>query len=306
MPTGEAAAAPLPSASAAQGRGFGPADLLAIVTMNVMMGMNMVAMKFVIMALGPFTTSVVRFACVFLLCAPWLLKDRARWRLLALFGLVNGVALSALMNLALKFSANVGALSIVAQLSIPFSVVLGVVLLREKLTVARLAGATLAFVGVAAMLFDPRIANDLLGVCLMAGGALSWAFSSLLQRRLAGAPVLTLYAWTGLMAFLVLSPVTAVLEPHLASRVLAAHWTTAAWLAFTIVGVTLVGQGSLAWLLRHHPVSVIMPLTLAAPVVSVAAAYLFFGSPVTVSMVLGGAMVLGGIAVVMSFGARSA
>jgi O-acetylserine/cysteine efflux transporter len=285
--------------SDAQARRFGPLDIAAVIFMNLMMGTNMVAMKFVIIALGPFSTSVMRFGSVMLLCLPWIRHERHRWRLLALLGFFNGALMSCLMNLALEVSSNIGALSIVAQLSIPFSVLLSVVLLHERVTVIRLVGSALAFAGVVVMLFNPQIAHDLPGVALMTGGALSWACSSLLQRRLSGVPVLTFYAWTGLVTLVVLLPVSLIFEPHLVARVAQMPWAAAGWLVYSTVGVTLAGQGCLAWLLRHHPVSVVMPLSLVTPVVSVLSAWLFFASPITLSMAVGGGMVLGGIAIVM-------
>jgi O-acetylserine/cysteine efflux transporter len=203
------------------------------------------------------------------------------------------------LNLALKFAANVGALAIAGQLAVPFSVVLGALLLHEQVTATRLAGTALAFAGVALMVFDPRIADDLPGLGLMVMSALAWAASSLLQRRLAGVPVTTLYFWTGLMAFLVLMPLGLIWEPDIAARLDGMSWQTAGWLAFSILGVTLMGQGSTAWLLSRHPVSLVMPLTLATPVVAVIAAYLFFKTSVTMSMIVGGISVVGGIALVI-------
>jgi O-acetylserine/cysteine efflux transporter len=283
----------------AQHTRFGPLDALAAFTCNFMMGMNVVAMKIVITSLGPFTTAAVRFGVVCLLCAPWCLRERQRIRTLILFGIINGAVMLGFLNLALKFATNVGALAIVGQLAAPFSVVLGVLILHEHVTATRAAGTALAFAGVAMMVFDPRIADDLLGLGLMALSAFAWAVSSLLQRRLAGVPVTTLYFWTGLMAFLVLMPLGLIWEPGVAARLDGMSWQIAGWLAFSILGVTLMGQGSTAWLLSRHPVSLVMPLTLATPVVAVIAAYAFFRTPVTASMIVGGLAVLSGIALVM-------
>jgi O-acetylserine/cysteine efflux transporter len=123
------------------------------------------------------------------------------------------------------------------------------------------------------------------------------------QFALAAAPlrraVLTFYAWTGLVTLVALLPVSLIFEPHLVTRVAQMPWSAVGWLVYSAVGVTLAGQGCLAWLLRHHPVSTVMPLTLITPVISVLSASLLFASPITLSMFLGGGMVLVGIAIVM-------
>ena len=138
-------------------RHFGVADIGATIIMNLTMGLNTVAIKFVVTALAPLTTCALRFGIVFLLCLPWTFRTRGRWKLLALFGFMNGVAMPVLMSLSIHLSRNIGALSIVAQLSIPFGVVLGMLLLGEKVNRVRAIGTILAFVGVVVMLFDPRI-----------------------------------------------------------------------------------------------------------------------------------------------------
>src|SRR5262245_16641098 len=91
----------------AQHTRFGPLDALAAFTSNFMMGTNMVAMKFVITELGPFTTAATRFGIVCLICAPWALRERTRMGMLILFGIVNGAVLLGFLNLALKFAENV-------------------------------------------------------------------------------------------------------------------------------------------------------------------------------------------------------
>ena len=287
-------------------RHFGIADVGATVIMNLTMGLNTVAMKFVVTALAPLTTCALRFGFVFLLCLPWIFRTRGRWKLLALFGFMNGVAMSALMSLSIHLSRNIGALSIVAQLSIPFSVVLGVLLLGEKVNRVRVIGTILAFVGVVVMLFDPRIAEDYVGVVLMLGAALAWSVCSLLMRRLSGTPVLSFYAWTGLMALLFVLPAAAIFEPGMIVRTSHISWDIAAWLAFMIIGSTIIGNGCVTWMFRHHPVSVVMPLTLGTPVVAVITARLLLDAPITLSMLLGGAMVIGGIVFIIGFASASA
>lgn len=277
---------------------FGPLDALAAASMNLLWGLNIIAMKIAVGALGPFTTGAVRFVLLSLLCLPWLRHAPERRRLLILLGLINGGLFVALMNLSLKVSSNVGALAIVGQLCVPIGVVLGIVFLHEKVTRAMAAGIVLGFAGVAAMLFDRRIASELPGMALMLGAASCFATSSLIQRRLAGVPPLTIYAWTGLMGLLVFLPLSLAIEPggmarlaHLDVRILLA-------LAFSVLGATMLGQGSMAWLLGRHPMSLIMPLTLAATLVSVIASHLVFGTPITVSMLVGGSVALAGILIV--------
>lgn len=173
---------------------FGPLDGFVAMAMNILWGLNIVAMKMTVGATAPFTAGAIRLAAILVLCAFWLRPPPGRARMLALLGLVNGGAFMLFFNLALKVATNVGALAIAGQMSVPIAVLLGVVLLGERITFIRLGGIVLAFAGVAILVFDPRIARELPGLLLMTAAATSFATSSLLQRRLAGVPVLTMYA----------------------------------------------------------------------------------------------------------------
>lgn len=100
------------------------------------------------------------------------------------------------------------------------------------------------------------------------------------------------------MGVLVLLPLSVVFEPEGIARAADLGWAPIGWFGFSVLGATLLGQGGMAWLLRRHPLSTIMPLTLAATVVSVISSHLFFGTPITVSMMIGGSIALAGVVIV--------
>jgi O-acetylserine/cysteine efflux transporter len=133
---------------------------------------------------------------------------------------------------------------------------------------------------------------------LMIGAATCFATGSLLQRRLAGTPIMTIYGWTGLMGLVMLLPLSLLLEPQAPGRLLHLQWQMMGWFAFSVLGSTLMGQGGLTWRLGRHPVSAVMPLTLMATVVSVVASHLMLGTPITLLMALGGIMTLVGVSMV--------
>ena len=277
---------------------FGPADITVAIAMNLLWGMNIIAMKATVTATAPFTAGVVRLAAVALLCAPWLRPPPGRIRLLPVFGLVNGGLFLLFLNLALSAASNVGALAIGGQLSVPIALILSALFLAERMSGMQVIGVALAFAGVVLLVFDRRIFAELPGLALMLVAATAWAVSSLIQRRLAGVPVLTLYFWTGLMGAALLLPLALLREPAALRAVPNLGAGPIGWFAFSVLGATLAGQGGMAWLLGRHPVSAIMPLTLAAPVVSVIASHLVFGTAITLPMMLGGVVTLAGVLLV--------
>jgi uncharacterized membrane protein len=171
--------------------------------MNVMWGLNLVAVKMGVDLVQPMTAAWLRQAMVLLICLPALRIVPGRMRELTGLGLLSGSLFYILVNWSLAVSDNVPALAIAGQLGAPFSLILAVLVLGERIHKYRLIGMALAFIGVALLVFDPAAINEELGIAITAGASAVWAVCSLIQRRLKGVPVLTIYAWIGLIGTVV-------------------------------------------------------------------------------------------------------
>lgn len=273
-------------------------DILVAIAMNVMWGLNLIAVKMGVDLVSPLTAGWLRQVMVLLICLPALRIVEGRMRELTLLGALAGGAFYIVVNISMAVSTNVSALAIAGQLGAPFSLVLAVIFLGERIHKYRIAGMTLAFAGVVLLVFDPHAVDERLGLALTALASFIWAICSLIQRRLIGVPVLTIYAWVGLVGTLVLLPVALIAEPAGMAGVSDLPLSTLGWILFSALGSTVIGQGAMSLLLQRHPVSAVVPLTLPTPVISVIAASVWFGTPLTPVMIAGGVIVLAGVAIV--------
>ena len=278
--------------------GFSPNDLVAILLINVTWGLNIVAVKLSVDIIAPFAAAFLRQMLVFLVCLPWLRIVPGKMAILLTLGALGGAFFFVPLNMALSMADNPASIAIAGQLGAPFALILSIIFLGDRIGLPRLAGIVMAFAGVGLLAFDPGAADYLPALALTALASLFWAISSLLQRQLAGVPVPVLYAWIGLMGSVMLAPIAMIYEPHAMANLAAIPAN--AWVAVAFSGLcsTLIGQGGMAWLLQRHTISAVIPFTLLAPVVSVIALALFFGTPVTGMVILGGIFVLGGVAIV--------
>ena len=278
--------------------GFTPNDLIAILLINVTWGLNIVAVKLSVDIIAPFAAAFLRQMIVFLICLPWLRIVPGKMTILLTLGLLGGALFFVPLNMALSMADNPATIAIAGQLGAPFALILSIIFLGDRIGLPRFAGIAMAFAGVALLAFDPKAADDAPALALTALASLFWAISSLLQRQLAGVPVPVLYAWIGLMGSVTLAPIAMIYEPQAMANL--STVPAIAWVAVAFSGLcsTLIGQGGMAWLLQRHTISAVIPFTLLAPVVSVIAAALFFRTPVTGMMILGGIIVLGGVAIV--------
>lgn len=277
---------------------FSGYDILVAVAMNVMWGLNLIAVKMGVDLIEPLTAAWLRQVMVMLICLPALRIIEGKMRELVLLGALAGGAFYIIVNISMAVSTNVSALAIAGQLGVPFSLILAIIFLGERVHKYRIAGMALAFAGVVMIVFDPNAVNEHLGLALTAVASFIWACCSLIQRRLVGVPVLTIYAWVGLVGTVVLLPIALIAEPQAMASIQDLPLSSLGWVLFSALGSTVIGQGAMSLLLQRHPVSAVVPLTLPTPVISVIAAAYWFGTPLTPIMIAGGGVVLAGVAIV--------
>lgn len=277
---------------------LGARDIGVAIVMNLLWGMNIIAVKMSVETIPPLTAAFLRQAIVLIVCLSWLRIVPGRMRGLLGFGVLAGGVYFLVINLSMKVATNVSALAIAGQLGVPFSMLLAVLVLKERIHKYRIIGVALSLLGVGILVFDPAVANEYPGIALTALASFIWACSSLLQRNLKGVPVLTMYAWVGLIGTVTILPIIVIFEPEGLRAMPHIPLSSFAWVAFSAIGSTLIGHGSMTWLLQRHPISSVTPLTLAAPVLSVLFASLFFRTPLTPLMILGGIVALTGVAIV--------
>lgn len=279
-------------------RRFDGRDLAVALMINLVWGLNIIIVKLSIALVPPFTAGLLRQCIVLLACLPFLRVVPGKMRLLLALGGLSGGLFLVFVNLSLVVSDNVAALAIAGQLGAPFSLILAVLFLGERIGPTRIFGLALSMGGCAMLVFDPRAVNDLAGLGLTAAASLVWAVGSLLQRQLAGVPVLTIYAWIGFGGIVVLAPLAIALEPEAMIGLGTVPPIAFAFIAMSAIGSTLIGQGGMGWLLQRHPVSAVVPMTLGAPVIAVIASSVVFAMPLTPVMVLGGVIAMAGVAIV--------
>jgi O-acetylserine/cysteine efflux transporter len=273
-------------------------DLVIALVMNLMWGCNIVAAKMGVELASPLTAVWLRQVMVAIICLPFLRIIPGKMRPLLALGFLSGVLFYLIIGLSLAVADNISALAIAGQLGVPFSLILAVIFLKERIHIYRTIGVVLSFLGVVVIAFDPAAVHEQLGLALTAVASMIWAICSLIQRRLAGVPVLTIYAWVGAIGSLGMLPVVLIGDPASMMAVPTLPWEAFAWILFSALGSTVIGQGAMSLLIARHPLTTVIPLTLLTPVISVIAASLYFKTKLTPIMITGGVIVMIGIAIV--------
>jgi O-acetylserine/cysteine efflux transporter len=275
-----------------------PAHLAMILAIDCIWACNIVAVKEAVTASGPLVAVLLRYVIATAVCLPFIRWLPGRMGLILLAGLVSGALFMTLGAISFAVADNISALAIVGQLGVPFSLILAVIFMGERIRWPRATAIAISFIGVVVMGFDPAIANERLGILLTVAAALCWAGGNLLFRQLAGVPVLVIHGWLGLVSMPVVLAAAWAMEP---ARVLAipdlppATW---GWLAYSGVLSSIVGHGGMTWLFQRYPVAVVSPLTLPTPLISVCIAVAVYATPITGQMLLGGLLTLVGVSII--------
>jgi len=276
-----------------------PIHVAFILLIDVLWAFNIVAIRESVLAMPVLLAVALRYAIILVICAPHVRIVPGRMGLVLATGLVTGALQFGLGAYAYQVSTNLSALAIAGQLGVPLSLIFAILIDGERIAWRRTIGIALAFAGVVLLVFDPRIADERLGILVTALAATCWAAGNLMFKRLTGIPVLTLYAWQAIVSLPMLLPPPP--PPGAGGGIAMLPSITLAafgWVAYSAVFASLVGHAGMSWLLQHYPVTVITPLTLPTPLLAVGFVVLVYGTPITPMMWLGGAITLAGVSII--------
>jgi O-acetylserine/cysteine efflux transporter len=275
-----------------------PAHILLILAVNLAWGFNIVPLKLALEHIEPITASFVRFAIVAVLLAPKLRWMPGQMGLIGGFALIGGALTFTLNNAAIAMADNVSALAVAGQLGVPFSLLLAIVFLGERIHFIRIFGIILAFSGVAVLTFDPNALDEREALMLTAIGSFCYAIGTILLRHLRGVPALTLLGWMAVFCLLPTLLFSRWMEPGALEQLAHTDIRTFGYILFSALTASVVGHAGLAFLLQRYPITVISPLTLLAPLLAVFFSVWLLGNQLTPQLVIGGLITLAGVGII--------
>ncbi|MGV9859350.1 EamA family transporter [Gordonia sp. NPDC003425] len=282
-------------------------DRLLGLTVVVLWGLNFIAIRVGLDHFPPFFFAALRFA---VMAVPVMMfvrfpRVQLRWFLLYAFGF--GVGQFAFLFLAMSLGMPTGLASLVLQTSAPFTVLLGVLFLRERLVPAQIIGIVVAVVGIVLIGID-RAGHSTLGLGILIPmvltvlAGLSWAFGNIGSRLARPDDALRMTLWMSVVPPIPLYLLSLVIEgPSAGFHAVVTVGTSSgllalAGLAYVVLLGTIAGSGLWTTLLQRHPASRVAPLSLLVPVVGITAAWLILGEVPTVIELGGAALVIAGCA----------
>ncbi|MBO4401310.1 MAG: EamA family transporter [Selenomonadaceae bacterium] len=262
-------------------------------------GFNFVVMKvaneyfspeiFVVYRFGLGAAILVAFA--FLRKLP--LPPRKFWGWIALTGILQISLGGAIVQFCFKY-LSAGMVSVLNYTMPMWVTLLAALFLNEKLTRKKIFGVALAIVGVA-VLMGVDVSGDLPAILLALAAAMFWALSNVIVKaKLTQCNPIALTTWQMVVGAIFLTIYAASFGE------VRAEWTLAAVACLLYNAVIASALAFFLWVfvLEHMQASKASIAVLGVPVVGVLSGVIFLGEPLTISIVLGMAMVLSGIVIV--------
>ena len=190
------------------------------------------------------------------------------------------------------------AANLILQIQIPFAVLLDWLIMKERLDGRKLLGTAIAILGVAIVIGMPEQAPGLVPSVMIIVSAFCWALGQVLARRFGKDSGVGLLKANAFGSVPQLALATLLIEHG--------QWQSLAtadglqWAALAFVGIVGFYLAYMCWftLLKQCRLDEAGPFLLLMPAVGIVTAALVLGESVSVAQLAGGAVILGGLAIV--------
>ncbi|MFG2056279.1 EamA family transporter [Micromonospora sp. NPDC048930] len=289
----------------------------ALVIVYLLWGSTYLGIRVAVESLPPLTSAAMRFTAAAGVLAlvlrlrrgPGALRvDRRQLGSAALVGVLLLAGGNGLVVLAESGPPGVALPSGIAALlvaTVPLLVVLLRTLGGDRPRLWTFAGVALGFAGLVLLVVPTGGTGTgsvpVVGALTVVAGATCWSVGSYLSGRIrmpADPFVATVYEMVaGAAALGVIAVGRGELRGFSPAEVTGRSWAA---LAYLMVAGSLVAFTAYVWLLHHAPISLVATYAYVNPAVAVALGALLAAEPVTAQVLLGGAVIVAGVAVVVS------
>lgn len=289
-------------------------DTLLALCVVLVWGVNFVVIKLGLEGVPPLLLGALRFCLVAFPAILFIKPPKIPVRKLLLYGLTISFGQFAFLFCALKFGMPAGLASIILQSQAFFTVLLGALLMKEKVLGNQYVAVVVAIIGMVVLTQGSMQVGEvdhvpLLSFGLMMLAAFSWATGNIVNKSIMqtapDTPALSLVVWSGLVPIVPFLLSSWLIEGGEAmatglANIQLSNILALMYLAFV---ATMIGYGLWGYLLSRYPTNKVAPLSLLVPVVGLVTAVLVFDERLSFLQILG-AFIMMLAMIINTFGSR--
>lgn len=282
-------------------------DMLLALCVVVAWGVNFVVIKLGLQGMPPFVLAGLRFALVAFPAIFFVRRPPIPLRWLVVYGMTISFGQFAFLFLAIKLGMPAGLASLVLQAQAFFTLLLGALLLAEKLRWNHIVGIIIATLGMfllatAGMEGQTSAGITLTTMMLTLSAALSWGLGNITNKiimRNRSVPIMSLVVWSALVPVIPFFACSLLFEGQAAivNSLLHIGLQTMLALFYLAFVATIVGYAIWGNLLSRYETWRVAPLSLLVPVVGIITAALVLDEHLSGQQMLGAVVIILGLLV---------
>jgi len=246
----------------------------------------------------PILMASLRMGLVLILLIPfWKFKipEKKYIPSLIAFSIFMGVMVYSFMTLSLYYSSIISPVIVGSQLAIPFGILASAIILNENISYKKWILIFTSFIGILIIFFDPKLANNLLGLFYASLMALSFGLAQVYSRKLRSLDISLTNAFTGLFGFAILLIVSYFIEGNTINNILSINFNSWLLISYQAIVVSLGAHLLMFYLYKFYTVGQIFPSYSLFPIFGIGLTFLIFGEIPTILFLVGSIIVLSSV-----------
>lgn len=278
-------------------------DIISAISVIAIWASNFIAGKICLNYIPPYFLTSLRFGLTALFLLPFVKIPYGFFYKIFLLTITLGILHFGLVMVGLNgLDASTSAIAV--QSGVPFSVLLAWIFLKEKLNWSQILGITIAFIGLLILMGEPQIFNQPIPFLIVVLSAFFWGVANLQSRGLGQVNPFSLNAWFALIATPQLFALSFIIEENQITRLLNADWKFYVSLLYMVIITTIIGYSMWYRLLGKYKISQVTPFNMMNPFFGTLLGFLFLNESITYMKVIGGIVILSGVAILVFYKKR--
>ena len=208
------------------------------------------------------------------------------------FSICFGVGANLFLYLSINASSILAPITIGAQLSIPFGIILSSIFLNEKISYKKWLLIMTSFFGIVILAFDPKVLEEIIGSLLICGMAFFYGLSQVFSRYLKDLDVKYTNTIMSFAGFVILILLSSIFEGNTFQTI--KNIRLESWLTVLYAGaiISLLGHLMMFYLYKFYPLNMVLPFYALFPVFGLILTFFIFGEIPSFITILGGIIVI--------------
>lgn len=277
-----------------------PVHYILALLVVVLWGVNFIFIDFGLRDWPPLLLVAARFTFVVIPAIFFVKFPRGDFRRILLIGVFMSAGQFGLLYTSMSLGLPAGLTSIVIQIQAAFTVLVAALALREIPNRRQIIGILIGLSGLGVIGLSLQASVPIAAFLVALGASLSWAVGNVIARGVKeGTNGVQMTVWSALVVPVPLFVLSVFVDgpAEVAHALTHPTWGVVASVVYTAGAASLIGYVIWNSLLARFPTSQVAPFSLLVPLVGVLSAWLVLGDRPTVAELIGGALLLLGVAV---------